>query len=72
MAAIKRLPIPFASAEQQQRIARLVDRILTTKARDPEADTTALESEIDALVYALYGLTEEEIATMEGDERPQA
>ncbi len=48
------------------KISSRVDRILTAKARDPEADTTALESEIDALVYQLYGLNEEEIATVEG------
>jgi hypothetical protein len=67
MAAIKRLPIPFANAEQQQCIARLVDRILMAKARNPEADTTALESEIDTLVYQLYGLTDEEIAIINKD-----
>ena len=39
--------------------------ILAAKARDPEADTTSLESEIDALVYALYDLTPDEIATVE-------
>jgi adenine-specific DNA-methyltransferase len=30
-----------------------------------KADTTALESEIDQLVYQLYGLTEEEIKIVE-------
>ena len=30
------------------------------------ADTTALEREIDQQVYALYGLTPEEIAMVEG------
>ncbi len=30
------------------------------------ADTTALEAEIDQLVYARYGLTAEEIALVEG------
>lgn len=29
------------------------------------ADTTTLEAEIDRLVYALYGLTEEEIQIVE-------
>lgn len=31
-----------------------------------KADTSALESEIDHLVYDLYGLTEDEIAIVEG------
>jgi len=37
-----------------------------TKQRDPKADTTALEREIDLLVYQLYDLTAEEIAVVEG------
>ena len=31
----------------------------------PEADATHLETEIDQLVYKLYGLTEEEILIVE-------
>ena len=45
-----------------------VDRILAAKQRDAEADVSALEREIDELVYALYGLTPEEIKTVEGAE----
>ena len=44
----------------------LVDHILTRKRADPHANVSALEAEIDRLVYQLYGLTEEEIALMEG------
>ena len=43
-----------------------LDRILAVKQRDAEADTSALEREIDELVYALYGLTPEEIQIVEG------
>ena len=32
-----------------------IDRILRAKQRDAEADMSALEREIDQLVYALYG-----------------
>jgi hypothetical protein len=42
------------------------DRILAAKQRDTEADTSALEREIDELVYALYALTPEEIQLVEG------
>lgn len=49
----------------QQPIIRLVDRVLTIKNQAPSADTSALESEIDRLVYQLYGLTDEEIAIIE-------
>jgi hypothetical protein len=44
-------------------------RILATKQRDPEADTTAFEREIDGLVYDLYGLTEEKIRLVEESTR---
>ena len=52
--------------KEDPRIASLVDHILSAKAADLAADTTFLESQIDALVYRLYGLTDEEIATVEG------
>jgi adenine-specific DNA-methyltransferase len=45
---------------------RIVQRILAAKQCDAEADTSALEREIDELVYALYGLTPEEIKIVEG------
>jgi hypothetical protein len=34
-------------------------------ADDPHADTSALEREIDRLVYQLYELTDDEIAVVE-------
>ncbi len=46
-------------------VVGLVDRILAPKWRNPEADTSALEEEIDRLVYALYGLTPDEIKLVE-------
>lgn len=47
-------------------IEELVIRCLREKSENPSADTTALEAEIDQLVYGLYGLTEEEIKVVEG------
>ena len=35
------------------------------KKNDPSDDTSALESEIDRLVYQLYGQTDEEIKIVE-------
>ena len=52
-------------SEKQKPVERLVDRILAAKQRDAEADTSALEREIDELVYALYGLTSEEKALVQ-------
>ena len=64
--ALESFPIPAVSPERQKPVERLVDRILAAKARDATADVSALEREIDALVYALYALTPEEIQLVEG------
>ena len=57
-------PVPIVAT-----IAALVDRILAAKKADPAADTKELEAEIDALVYKLYGLTDDEIAIVEGKDK---
>ncbi len=61
---LMQIPIKTTSAHQSQ-ILELVDKILAEKKDSPQADTSALEAEIDKLVYQLYGLTEEEIAVVE-------
>ncbi len=43
----------------------ILNSILAAKKQDPDTDTSALEREIDELVYKLYGLTEEEIQIIE-------
>jgi len=63
---VEQIPIQNVTENDQQPIISLVTRILAAKQSDPQSDTTALEAEIDALVYGLYGLTEEEIAIVEG------
>lgn len=50
----------------QKTIIELVNKILATKKADTTSDTSELEHEIDELVYELYGLTEDEIAIVEG------
>jgi len=67
--ALEPLLIPPLIPENSQSVSKiviLVDQILASKRTDPQTDTTALEREIDWLVYQLYGLTEEEIAVVEG------
>ncbi|MCX5772957.1 MAG: restriction endonuclease, partial [Candidatus Hydrogenedentes bacterium] len=64
--ALEGFPVPDVPAEQQKPVERLVERILSAKQRDAGADVHALEREIDELVYALYGLTPEEIKLVEG------
>ena len=61
----KKLPIPDVSPEQQAPVVELVDRILAKKQADADTDVSALENEIDEIVYSLYGLTTEEIAIVE-------
>jgi type II restriction/modification system DNA methylase subunit YeeA len=63
---IEQLPIKNIPEKQQRPFIIVVDQILATKKQDSNADTRALEKEIDKLVYELYGLTEEEIAIVEG------
>ncbi len=63
---IRDLRVKIIPLDEQETYKSLVELILAAKQSDPQADTTALEAEIDALVYGLYGLTEEEIAIVEG------
>ena len=64
-ATIDEFPIKELSIEEQQPFIDKVDQILSLKKDNPEADTSALEREIDFMVYALYGLSEEEIGIVE-------
>ncbi len=57
---VEGLPIPTLSLENQK-IILYVDEILSAKRTNPFADTSALESKIDHLVYKLYGLTYDEV-----------
>ena len=63
---VGKLPIPKATNEQQTEIAEIVDKIIEAKKQDANADTKDWEDEIDDKVYKLYGLTDEEIAIVEG------
>ena len=62
---LNRCPIPSAPPAQQRPIIALVDKILAAKKANPQADTSKEEAEIDRLVYALYGLSEDEIKIVE-------
>ncbi|MFP6083957.1 Eco57I restriction-modification methylase domain-containing protein [Helicobacter pylori] len=67
-AFIERLPIPQITEKNQELADKITDgakQILALKEKDPKANTQKLEKEIDALVYQLYHLTDEEIKTIE-------
>ncbi|MGN8353159.1 DUF7149 domain-containing protein [Helicobacter pylori] len=66
--SVETLPIPQITKSNKptaDKIIALVDKILKTKEKDPKANTQELEKEIDALVYQLYHLTDEEIKIIE-------
>lgn len=66
--SVETLPIPQITKSNKptaDKIIVLVDKILQAKAKDPKANTQGLEKEIDALVYQLYHLTDEEIKIIE-------
>ena len=58
--------IPVIEPPFDEEVTISVEKILSVKKENPAADTSSLEAEIDQLVYRLYGLTEEEIAIVEG------
>ncbi|GAA9685582.1 class I SAM-dependent DNA methyltransferase [Helicobacter pylori] len=67
-AFIERLPIPKITPQNQELARKITDcakAILQAKEKDPKANTQELEKEIDALVYQLYHLTNEEIKIIE-------
>lgn len=60
---MENIPIPPSTDAQQAPIIERVQKIL---AAPDSPDVPQLEGEIDRLVYALYDLTEEEVALVEG------
>ncbi|WQY35271.1 class I SAM-dependent DNA methyltransferase [Helicobacter pylori] len=65
---LEKIPIPKITPENQEVARKITDctkAILEAKEKDPKANTQELEKEIDALVYQLYNLTDEEIKIIE-------
>lgn len=65
---LEKIPISQITTKNQELAHKITDcaeRILQAKAKDPKANTQELEQKIDALVYQLYNLTDEEIKTIE-------
>ena len=62
---LRSIPIPKIGINEQKKVEGIASTILSIKKENPQADTSALEAEIDAMVYELYGLTEEEIQIVE-------
>ena len=58
---IKEFPLPKVNSDERKILMRLVDDVTTIKKGKSIADTSALEIQIDFLVYHLYGLTYDEV-----------
>lgn len=66
--ALEKIPIPKITPQNQKLARKITDctkAILEAKEKDPKANTQELGKEIDALVYQLYNLTDEEIKIIE-------
>ncbi len=63
MPYMEQLPILTATDSQKTPVIERVQKIL---ANPHSSDVPRLEAEIDRLIYELYGLTEEEIALVDG------
>ncbi|GAA7163487.1 class I SAM-dependent DNA methyltransferase [Helicobacter pylori] len=65
---LEKIPIPKITPQNQELARKTTDcakAILEAKEKDSKANTQELEKEIDALVYQLYHLTDEEIKIIE-------
>ncbi|GAA8159573.1 class I SAM-dependent DNA methyltransferase [Helicobacter pylori] len=65
---LEKIPIPKITSKNQElagKTTACAQAILEAKEKDPKANTQKLEKEIDALVYRLYNLTDEEIKIIE-------
>jgi tRNA1(Val) A37 N6-methylase TrmN6 len=64
---LAKFPVPKNFKPYEKTIIALVDKILAAKAKDSQADTSALERQIDNLVYRLYNLAYDEVKVIEPD-----
>lgn len=62
---LSEIPIKIIPIQEQKQFVTLVDKIIAAKQHNFDADTRAMEREIDQQVYALYGLTPKEITAVE-------
>jgi len=62
---VQNIPIVEPDQNTQGKLTALVDKIMSAKVDNPNAETLYLEAEIDTIVYELYDLTPDEIAVVE-------
>ena len=64
---LEKLPLIIPTAQLEKSIVDLSKKILSAKEKNPKADISQLEKQLDEMVYKLYDLTEEEIKIIEGN-----
>ena len=64
ISSVENLPIKLADSKMQESLELLVDNVILAKQNG--TDTSQLEAEVDAMVYGLYGLSDDEIKLVEG------
>lgn len=64
---IEEIPFVRVNDELKNKIISLSEKIHSLKQENIDADTTVLESEIDQMVYKMYGLTKDEIEIVESN-----
>ena len=62
---VEKLAVPAPTPTQKAQAETLVNQVLAAKAASATADTTALEAQIDVLVYHLYGLRYAQVKLIE-------
>jgi adenine-specific DNA-methyltransferase len=62
---VSQIPVPDASPARKADVEALVRKLLDAKGQEPQV--AEWEGELNSLVYQAYGLTEEEIAIVEGE-----
>lgn len=61
-----KFPIPEISIDTRHLFLQLVNEILESKIKGNNANTDKQEADINAVIYSLYGINEDEIAIIEG------
>lgn len=57
---LSEIPIKLADYSRQMKIIEMVNSIIKNKNLNKEIDISTMQSEIDSLVYQIYGITDEE------------
>ena len=64
---ISSITLPETIQAKRQEIISIVDLVISQKNENLSTDTSAMEAEIDCLVYQLYGLTYDEVLIVDPD-----